>query len=382
MDYPKTMNFRFGIDITSIPKTPAGVGNYIIHLAKSLIKLINQSNDRLFIFGRSDQKYSAEFKGADFIDCGHLTTFKRIFWEQVRLPGLIEQYEIDLFHSPNYSIPIRAKCKKVCTIHDLTCYIFPKRRKKIHGLYFRKMIKYSVKLADFIFVDSVNTQNDILSIFKTQQENIQVVYPGFNPLFNDQLKSKPKGLNQNIDLKRPYFLFISTIEPSKNVERLIMVFSEYVKRKKEFHLYLAGKPGWGYSNINKMINSPELGKNVHYIGYQSNEKLVNLYSNAFALVYPSLYEGFGIPPLEAMACGIPVICSNASSIPEVVGNAALTFDPYDEDELLQAMRTISENENIRLSLIEKGYKRTEQFSWDNSANDILNVYYKLVNKEG
>jgi glycosyltransferase involved in cell wall biosynthesis len=369
------MSYKFGFNISSVPNTPAGVGIYTLHLAQSLIKLVNQSNDRLFIFGRSNQKNLKAIQNSEFIDCGRLPTAKRLLWEQTTLPKLTKRHNIDLFHAPNYSIPLRASCKKVCTIHDLTCYLFPRRRKMIHGWYFRKMIHYSVRHADAIITVSDNTRKDIEKVFKKKFSHIQTVYQGVTmPQAHTPLNETDYGQQ----LRTPYFLFVSTIEPSKNVERLIRVFSDFVKEYRNFHLYVAGKPGWGYKRIIQIIHEPETGNNIHYLGYQTNEQLANLYANAFAFIYPSLYEGFGIPPLEAMASGTPVLCSYTSSLPEVIGDAALTFNPYNDNEILRAMQTIVENEPVRNSLINKGKQQIRKFSWERSAKETLQIYLSLL----
>ncbi len=376
-----TMSYRFGIDATAIPVKPTGIGNYTLQLIWWLSEQLKGEEDELYVFGRSDQRCIPEFNNTLFIDCGKVNILKRLFWEQTVFPSIIKKYNLNLMHSPNYSIPIFAECKKVCTIHDLTCYLFPKRRKFFHGLYFRKMIKCSVEKADFIITVSDNTKKDIEKIFCRKFGNMQTIYQGYNSIFSEINYNKNLILNDSIDLSRPYFLFVSTIEPSKNVERLISAFSRFISdTSSEYMLYLVGKIGWYYKKIKNILNKPEFSRNIRYLGYQNNIQLSLLYKHAFCFVFPSLYEGFGIPLLEAMACGIPVICSNTSSIPEVVDNAALTFDPFDKENILLALKTISKDKNLRQELIKKGYDQVKKFSWEKSSRDILNIYYKLVDK--
>lgn len=369
------MSYIFALDATSIPNKPTGIGNYTLGLIRSLSQKI--INDRLIIFGRHDQNKTFGNLNATFIDCGNLNTPKRLIWEQIQLPLLLKKHSIDLLHSPNYTLPSCAKCKRIVTIHDLTSFIFPNRRKLIHGWFFRQMIRLSIKKADMIISVSENTRKDIYTIFK-RQENVQTVYQGFNSQFTN-IESKSFIYNGKMAIKNPYFLFVSTIEPSKNVERLIRSFLQFNKQNNFTHnLYLVGKLGWSYNKIIEMINSSETKANVKYLGYQTNEQLFYLYRYAQAFIYPSLYEGFGIPPLEAMACNVPTLCSNTSSLPEVVGDAALTFDPYNEQELIDAMKKISHDTILRKDLIEKGRQRCKQFSWDKTAEEILKFYYKLV----
>jgi glycosyltransferase involved in cell wall biosynthesis len=370
------MNYNFAIDATSIPNKPTGIGNYTIGLIYSLEKQIG--NNKLFIFARDDQRILLNDAKSNIIYCGKLNTFKRLLWEQCMLPRLVKKYSIHLLHSPNYSIPLRASCKKVCTIHDLTSFLYPKRRKLIHGWFFRKMIRLSINHADMLISVSENTKKDIKDIFKKTVE-IKTIYQGFNSIqYSDVQKSSPPAAPIDALIKNKYFLFVSTLEPSKNINRLIQSFMSFNnKNGNGYKLYLVGKLGWGYQDFLAEVNKPE-NDNIRYLGYQTNEQLYHLYKNALAFVYPSLYEGFGIPPLEAMACGLPVLFSNASSLPEVVEDAALLFDPCSKSEISDSMDTIANNPELRKTLIAKGYKQCSKFSWDKAAGEVLSAYYQIL----
>lgn len=369
------MGYSIAVDATSIPERPTGIGNYI----KGLINALADSDGpyKLFVFVRSEHRDLFHHKNLTIIDCGKLNVLKRILWEQFSLPFLLKKYKISLLHSPNYTVPIFASCKKVCTIHDLTSYIFPNRRKKIHGWFFRSMIKLSVYNADYLIAVSKNTRKDILNIFKGISAPVECVYQGFSSIYSQRVKSNTAILKTSV--KSPYFLFVSTIEPSKNVERLIDAFCAFNNSAAiRFSLCLSGKLGWGYADVLQKIKNESEKHSIEYIGYVKDEELVSLYSNAFAFIYPSLYEGFGIPPLEAMACGVPVLCSNNSSLPEVVGDAAITFDPYSVEEIESAMTQLSKNQQLRVELINKGYEQCKKFSWNQNAVKSFAIYQNLI----
>lgn len=369
------MNYNIAIDATSIPERPTGIGNYIIGLINAIS--IVDGTFKIFVFVRDEHSKLFKQKNLTIINCGKLNVLYRILWEQLSLPFLVNKYKIDLLHSPNYTIPIFAKCKKVCTIHDLTSYIFPKRRKKIHGSFFRLMIKLSVFKADCIVAVSENTKKDILRIFKGLRTDVECIYQGFSSIYSTDGISKE--LNEKSGVKTPYFLFVSTIEPSKNVERLIDAFCSFSsKAEKKFSLYLSGKLGWGYATVLQKIKTESENHLVEYVGYIKDDELVDLYRHAFAFIYPSLYEGFGIPPLEAMACGVPVLCSNNSSLPEVVGDAAITFDPYCIEEIESAMKQISMDLKLRGELINRGYSQCKRFSWNTTALKTFSIYHKTL----
>lgn len=369
------MSYNIAIDATSIPEKPTGIGNYIKGLINALANI--ESTNNLFVLVRSDQIGLFKHQRLNIVNCGKLNVTKRLLWEQFSLPFLLKKLKIDILHSPNYTIPLFAQCKKVCTIHDLTSYIFPNRRKKIHGCFFRLMIKLSVYNADCIISVSENTKKDIQRIFKKIKTPVECVYQGFSSSYSRDDKSIIP--TKNMIANKPYFLFVSTIEPSKNVERMVDAFISFNNScDKKYSLCISGKLGWGYKNVLEKIEDESKNQSIEYRGYVKDNELVELYRDAFAFIYPSLYEGFGIPPLEAMACGVPVLCSNNSSLPEVVADAALTFDPYSTEEIESAMKKISDNNQLRDELINRGYAQCKKFSWNDTAAKVTSIYQKFL----
>jgi glycosyltransferase involved in cell wall biosynthesis len=369
----------FAIDVTSVPLLPTGVGNYILQLVIALAPQVKEDGSRLHVFGRSDQRDLDELKETAFIDCGAMNRLQRMIFEQTVLPGLIVKHSISLLHSPNYSIPFFASCKRVCTIHDLTCFLYPQRRKLLHGMYFRHMIRYSAYHADLVITVSENTANDLRCLFSNSNVPVRTIYQGYNRMFRKMDVVQTEGILSQLGLEHPFFLFVGTIEPSKNIERLIDAFRLFsCNAKRPFELIIVGKRGWDVKTIFRAIEKVSVSCRVRYLGYIDNEKLRALYSGARAFIYPSLYEGFGLPPLEAMSCETPVACSNASSIPEAVGDAAILFDPLDVNSIAAALHQISNDETLRSDLIRKGRKRLEMFAWHDSARKVLSIYHEVM----
>ena len=370
---------NLAIDVTSIPLQPAGVGVYVINLTRALIMHAPKSGFKVFIFGRNNQCGMPEFQGARFVECGMMSRAKRILWEQTMFPLVLSRNKISLLHSPNYSIPVLAQCKRVCTIHDLTSLNFPTRRKFWHGLYFRKMIAIAARFADFILSDSENTRQDIIQYFPRARYKIKTVYPACRPVFNLPPETGSDLKFARLELGQGYFLFVSTIEPSKNLARLIEAFEMFrSKAHSNTNLVIVGKRGWNYHEVMSRIRKSEAVQGIKVLGYQEDDILVHLYKNALALIYPSLYEGFGMPPLEAMSVNTPVLASNASSIPEVVGDAALLFDPEDTNAMMLRMIEIYENNDLRRNLSAKGALRAQLFSWDMAAQETIAIYKSVL----
>jgi len=372
-------HYTFAIDTTSVPVKPTGIGNYVLNLTKSLIPLIQQEKHRFLIFCRDDQVHFDQFQGGELIACGNMGVAKRVLWEQLVFPRIIKRHNVDVLHSPNYTIPLLARCRKVCTIHDLTCFLFPHRRPFFHGFFYRTMMKLSVRFADCIVADSQNTVQDINRKIGALYKKIGVVYPGIDEIFSPAPANSIENYLQKFRLEsNKYFLFVSTFEPSKNIERLIEAFTRFSNEvDNSISLVLVGKPGWKYKKTFQNIMTARNVPIIH-LGFVENEDLVKLYTGALAFIYPSLYEGFGLPPLEAMACETAVICSNISSIPESAGNAALYFDPYDSKDIFVTMKRLYKNPSLINSQIRKGKDRLINFSWGKSAKNIYKQYIKLA----
>lgn len=307
----------------------------------------------------------------------------RRLWTRIALPlALYSVYpQPDLIFSPTHYIPRFSPIKRVVTIFDLSFLHFPETFKKNDLWQLKNWTEYSIKNSSAILTISKSTRDDIVKEYSVSGDKITVAYPGY-----DQRIFKPSSSKDSIEeVKRryktgdSYIIYIGTIQPRKNLERLIEAFSE----TKGFNLVIVGKTtgegrqGWMFEDILKKPRELGIDDKVVFTGFVPEEDLVYLLNGAVAYINPSLYEGFGIPVVEAMACGVPVLVSNTSSLPEVVGKAGVMFDPYSVEKMRDAMKEVVENEKIRKDLSEKGLEQAGKFSWEGMAKEVLKVFEDL-----
>lgn len=293
-------------------------------------------------------------------------------WTQFALPFhlFFDSQKPDVFFSPSHYAPRFAPCKRVISIMDLSFLFFPDlfRRKDLYQLRF--WTAYSVKKAEKIFTISNYSKSAICSYYKVPQEKVIVTYPGYDQknyklqITND--KFKINEIKEKYKIKNDYILFVGTVQPRKNIGRLIEAFY-HMKNRNTLQLVIAGKRGWLYREIFEKVKNLHLEKAVIFCDFPSNEELAFLYQGARCFVLPSLYEGFGLPVIEAMVCGCPVVVSNVSSLPEIVGNAGVYIDPYDVSSIEKGMQKASFDKVLRKKLTTKGLERVKQFSWENCA---------------
>lgn len=296
-------------------------------------------------------------------------------FSQLTLPlALMKFDDIDVFFSPAHYAPRMSPSPNVVTIHDLSYFYFPKEFLKKDLYQLKNWTKYSVKKAKKIICVSQATKKDLIKFYKTPSEKIKVIYNGYeknNRTLN--VKTRTFGLKEY-----KYILYVGTLQPRKNLKTLITAFQKFHKENKDFKLVIAGKKGWLYDEIFSLVKKMKMQENVVFTGFVSDLELHNLYKNAFCFVLPSFYEGFGIPMLEAMAHDLPVIAAGSSALPEVGGDACLYFDPYYYDTLTRLLKRIKKDERLRKTMIEKGKKRVQLFSWSKCAEETLKVLKSVV----
>ena len=295
----------------------------------------------------------------------------KFLWSQLFLPvKLLTGEKNDVFFSPAHYIPRFNPSPSVVTIHDLSYYYYPKDFLKKDLFKLKNWTKYSLYKSKKIIAVSNNTKNDLIKIFGIHDEKIKVIYNGYEKL-SDKDSTDQRLLNKL--KKHPYILNVGTLQPRKNIQTLIEAFAEFIKTNKNYRLVIAGKKGWLYHEIFKKAKSLTVEKYIFFVDFISNNTLKALYQNAFCLVHPSYYEGFGITLLEAMNEGCPVISSDKSSLPETGGNAALYFDPNDKNQLIKQITNLINHEDLRNTLISNGKQRIKLFSWKKCATETLEV---------
>lgn len=287
----------------------------------------------------------------------------------------------DITHFFNYIVPPFVHGKKVVTIHDMVYKAFPETMNSKTRILLNLAMNKSMKRADVVVTDSEFSRSEIIKYFPQYRDKVEVVPCGvdcdmFKPIQDRSIIEKVKA---NHNIKGKYFLYLGTLEPRKNLTRLVKAYEILSRRKEDCPLLvLAGGKGWLYDEIFEEVNKSGLGDKVIFTQYIPGEEICPLMNGAEAFVFPSLYEGFGMPPLEAMACGTPVIVSGSASLPEVVGDCGLIVDAYSEESIADAMGKIADNEELRKQLSEKGISRAREFSWKKSAEKLYTIYERLV----
>lgn len=355
-----------GIDIQSTKGQRSGLGVFTLNFTEALKKLAPQ--------GMDFRCYSKDVTG-------DLNTPKRLFWENCEIPKHAKRDRIQLLHTPAFAAPLIKPCSNVMTVHDLIGMVFPNQLGHASRFYWGQWLPWTAKGADAIIADSEHTKKDILERLKVPESKISVIYPSGHENFLPDQRRDLESLQAKLGfLKRPYFLCVGTLEPRKNVKRTIEAFIHFRKTHPEFQLIVVGSKTFAHGQVFEalMKDAGEAMNDICFTGYVSHEELNTLYSCAQAFLYPSLYEGFGIPVLEAMACGTPVLTSNLSSLPEVAGDAACIVDAYQTESIADGMDRLSKNNSYRSELITKGFSQIKKFSWQKTAAQTVKVYESLL----
>lgn len=286
----------------------------------------------------------------------------------------------DLTHFFNYIVPPGVHGKTVVTVHDMVYKAFPETVRARTKYMLDTGLKSSMKRADLIVTDSEFSKAEILKYFPQHENKLRVVPCGVD-LERFRPCEKPERIpevKKSLGIEGDYFLYVGTIEPRKNLERLIAAYHIFTKRVKDApKLVLAGGKGWLYDNIFAKVTELGLSEKVIFTQYVPSEDMNPLMCGAIAFVFPSVYEGFGMPPLEAMACGVPVISSGEASLPEVTGDCAVICDAYSPESIAEGLFRLYSDENLRKELGRRGYERAQSFTWENSAEILFKVYEEL-----
>ncbi len=293
----------------------------------------------------------------------------RFLWSQIFLPfRLYQKKDIDVFFSPAHYGPRFLPIPLVVTIHDLSFIFYPNEFLKKDLYQLTNWTKYSVNKAKKIIAVSNSTKKDLINVYNLADKKIEVVYNGYEK-FSRVNPSKLKVKKTS----KPYILYVGTLQPRKNITTLLQAFYKFNQIYPEYELVIAGKKGWLYNKIFEKVADLGLEDRVYFTDYITDFQLCYLYENAFCLVMPSLYEGFGIPILEAMSFGCPVLSSFASSLPEVGGDACFYFDPKNVNELVEKLLKLKNSPEYKKELVAKGKQRIKQFSWKRCAEETLSV---------
>lgn len=360
-----------GIDGSrAFSKDKTGTENYSYQIIKNLAKIDRENKYLIYLRGginiskESDQwTDNFQFK---------VLNFKRL-WTQAGLAGQTFKDKIDVLFIPAHTLPIIRKpgLKTVVTVHDLGSEYLPKTHQLKQRLYLSLMQKVQLKGATHLIAVSQATKDDLVKKIKINPKKITVVYEGydeklFKPIKNDLLIN---SLNYYNLKPNGYFLFVGTIQPRKNLGRLITAFAS-TNNPGNLSLVIVGKKGWLSDGVYKLPKQLGIERHVKFLDYVPLKDLPALYSGAIALTFPSLFEGFGLPVIEAQACGCPIITSNTSSMPEVAGKGAILVDPYSVDDIVKGVKQLAISKD---KLIKAGFENIKRFSWEKAAKETLRV---------
>jgi glycosyltransferase involved in cell wall biosynthesis len=365
-----------GIDAsraTAVQRT--GTENYSLNLIRELLALGGGHHYRLYFRDVPSPDLFPEYQDRRVIPFPRLWTHVRLSWEMVSSPP-------DLLFVPSHVLPLVHPLRSVVTVHDLGYHFFPEAHTLSQNAYLRWSTRYNARTATRVLADSQATRQDLIRLYGIQGEKVAVVYPGRD---EDLAPVTDPGalaaIRTRYSLGDGYLLYVGTLHPRKNLVRLIQAFAGLLHSlaptdpslASGLQLVLAGQKGWLYDEIWTQVDRLGLKDRVIVTGYVPGADLAGLLSGALAFVFPSLYEGFGLPVLEAMACRTPVVCSNASSLPEVAGEAALQVDPLDVEAWTGALHRIVTDIGLRRALVERGLKQMRHFSWRRCAEETLRV---------
>lgn len=350
---------RIGIDTQSTTGRKTGIGSYTANLLAALRKIAPE-NEFVELSWRQDVV---------------MRTDRRLRWQQWGLGWAARQARVELLHVPGFDAPLWKPCPVVLTVHDLIGMLFAEDLPLVSRLYWSRWLPFTVRFADAIIADSECTRRDIVRLLRVPDERIRVIYPGVGESFRPQSARQIDACRLRYSLPKEYILYVGTIEPRKGVATIIEALARASARH---HLVIAGKRGWYWESALRRVSALNLEEQVHVLDYVPDADLPALYSGAKAFVFPSRYEGFGLPVLEAMACGCPVICSSTSSLPEVVGEAALLVTPGDPDLLAEAIDLLVDSADLQQDLRERGLRRAGRFTWEDTAHLTLEVYGQVA----
>jgi len=361
-----------GIDASRAARVErTGTELYSLHLIGAMLQAAPQQRFRLY----TDRALPSALEAANAEP--RVMPFPRL-WTHVRLSAEMQVCPPDVLFVPAHVIPL-IHPRAVVTIHDLGYLYFPQAHPLVARLQLDLTTRWNARASVHIIADSQATRDDLVRHYGTLPNKITVAYPGRDEsLRRVDDPAVLEGIRRRYEIRGDYLLYLGTLQPRKNLVRLVQAFAAFHASHPSFYLVLAGGKGWLYDEILNATRRLGLEELVLFTGRVSDDDKAALLSGAAALVFPSLYEGFGFPVIEAMQCGTPVICSNTSSLPEVAGDAALLVDPLDVDALAQAMIRLTGDVALRQSLVERGYIQAQKFSWSACATRVLSVLESVM----
>ncbi len=368
MRYATSARIRIGIDASrTISTAPTGTEGYSYHLIRTLLPKLRKRYAVTLYFRQAP--HIEDFPGVALrvIPFPHLWTHIRLSWEMlINAP--------DLLFVPAHVLPFMHPRRSLVTVHDLGFRYFPRAHPAKQRLYLNLSTRWNVHMATHVLADSYATRDAIIKVYHIPSAKITVAYPGYDrDLSHQDNPALLSAVKARYGIRGDYVLHIGRIQPRKNLHRLVSAFTKLLVLHPQLQLVLAGPIGWLAQPIREYVQQLAVDKHILFPGYVAKEDKAALISGARVFAYPSLYEGFGFPALEAQACGTPLLTSTTSSLPEVAGNGAVFVDPEDENAIVVGLRQLLEDDSVRQNCIAQGYQNLQRFSWDTTAQTVLQV---------
>jgi glycosyltransferase involved in cell wall biosynthesis len=353
-----------------------GVERFSKNLLKALISNDTRNEYVIFAGNKITNKEYEGYGNTTCVTCSMLSGNKivRHLWEQCRLPGLVKEYGCDVLFNPGNTGPITGSVRSVLFVHDVSFIANPQWFSKEFRYVYGKIVPLAAKRASRVITVSRYSKSEIIKYTEIQPEKVHVVYQSIEQSFHENKDQDSDGVLARHNIGKPYILFTGSLDPRKNLDGLIKAF---LKLKRE-HAIPHTLVVVGAHNVNfSKMDYPLADNKILFCGYVNDADLRVLYQETDLFVYPSFYEGFGLPPLEAMACGAPVVASSTSSLPEVCGDAAVYVDPLNVDSIADGMASVLNNKGVREILIVKGKERVRMFNWEKCAEEILRIIEEI-----
>ncbi len=362
-----------GIDGIPLATLKSGIGHYTLELAVALATSFPENNFQLIAPVAVDLQLESLPANLTVVQV-QVNALRRRWWT-LGLPLYVRQNRLALYHGTNYNVPLWQRCPTVVTIHDLSLLLYPETHREDLVKRAHRRLPTMTHIAAHIITDSESVKTEITQHLNVPAEKITAVPLAPRRTFHALSRREGQEILKRLNIEEEFILFVGTVEPRKNLITLVRAF-DMLMRETDLRpqLVIAGQKGWLTEELYSYVGQSELANRVMFTGYVSDSDLRALYSCCRAAVYPSLYEGFGLPPLEAMKCGAPVVVGDRTSLPEVVGDAGLLVDPFDVNAIAGAIESLIDNPNLRSELRVKGLNRARTFDWRETARRTVKVY--------